>query len=65
LGGGIKRNRSHLPGGRGSDGGEPQPGDERIGDWMDGQFVSAVQRALRTGGESQVAAGATVEPRRR
>ena len=71
MGRGIKRNRAMLPKGRSGrfGGSEPQPGDQQIGEWsrqrlerMDGRFVSAVKRALRSGQESRKAAGTTVEP---
>src|SRR5262245_34872791 len=71
VGGGIKRNRVALPKGRSNlfGGNEPQPGDQQIGGWsrerlerMDDRFVSAVERALRSGQEKRKAAGATVEP---
>ena len=71
MGGGIKRNRVALPKGRSNlfGGDEPQPGDEQIGEWgrerlerMDGRFISAVERALRSGQESLKSAGTSRQP---
>jgi len=59
----LPRGRSGLFGGS-----EPTPGDAQQGEWsrqrlepMDGRFVNAVERALRSGDESRHAASATVE----
>jgi len=62
VGGGIKRNRAALPKGRSGlfGGSEPTPGDAQQGEWsrqrlerMDGRFVNAVERALRSGTENR------------
>ena len=65
--------RDILPTGKPHRGGvEPQPGDEKFGDYtrerllqMDNKFATAVEQALRRGDQSATAAAAEHERKRR